>query len=257
MKTLHVAPGVSAANSLRHALREMGRSDNLLDYCDDLSCGPISPENSENRAVWWQEQGGWPEGRNDLDVFWNNVGTADDKIVLWYGRHSARELAFCLAWAVRMKDRPYKVIDVTGLRVPSHRHKDGLTPPLKAVAVAPPEGLVTLFDQEETLPNIELIKRQEDWISLECENTPFRIVTHAGLKSAPLDYFDQFLLHETTSDWQKLDFVIGKTLWRMTEPYFQVSDGTLLNRAIALVNCGKLIANGNPRDMKTCQIRSV
>ncbi len=255
MKKCHIAPGVSAANSLEQALRNAGRSDKVLTFSDDLSCGPISPENTETRAAWWQSQGGWPEDRNDLDTFWNQIDNTEDEIVIWYGRHSARELAFCLAWAARMRDRPYKVIDVTGLRVPGHQLRDGLTPPLKAVAVAPPEGLETLFDREETLPESVLTTRQKEWDSLKGENAPYRIVTQSGLKSVPLEHYDQFLLNETTTDWQKLDFVIGKTLWRMREPYFQVSDGTLLNRAIALVNTDKLIASGNPYDMKTCQIR--
>lgn len=255
MKILHIAPGVSAGMSLQQALHDTQRDDKLLVFCDDLSCGPISPEDLETRALWWQKQGGWPEDQTDLDTFWDQAERAEDQIVLWYGKRSARELAFVHAWAARLENRPYKVIDVTGLRVPNHRSNDGLTPPLKAVAVAPPEGLATLFGQEKTLTETELHALQEHWRLLKSENAPFRIVTQDGLQSAPLEYFDQFLLNETTSEWQKLDFVIGKTLWRNIEPYFQVSDGTLLNRTIALVNSGKLIADGNPSDMKTCHIR--
>lgn len=40
MRTLHIAPGDSAAGSLRQALRIAGRDDELLAFRDDLSCGP-------------------------------------------------------------------------------------------------------------------------------------------------------------------------------------------------------------------------
>jgi hypothetical protein len=40
-----------------------------------------------------------------------------------------------------------------------------------------------------------------------------------------------------------------------SEPYFQVGDLMLQGRIVALVNEGKLLADGDPWDMQSCQVR--
>ena len=39
------------------------------------------------------------------------------------------------------------------------------------------------------------------------------------------------------------------------EPYIQVGDLTLMTRVVALVEAGKLLADGDPWDMRACRIR--
>lgn len=254
MRTLHIAPGYSAAGSLRQALHMADRADEVLAFPDDLSCGPIASDDPDARASWWQQQIDWPELRDDLRAFWAQVDATDARVVVWFGTHSATELAFRLAWASHVGERPYYIVDVTRLRVPI-QGKPGLTEPRKAASIVPPAALATLFGGERPVSPLEEVKHREDWARLKAENAPFRIVTPSGLASAPLDYFDQLLLDQATSDWKKTAYILGSALVQSSEPYYQIGDLSLLIRVLALIDEGRLIADGNPWDMKSFRIR--
>src|SRR5580692_6277168 len=98
MKTLHIAPGDSAGGSLAQAIRDAGRDEEVLSFLDDLSCGPINPDDPAVRAAWWSRFHEPSEVEAHLRRFWERVMTTSDRLVVWLGRHSARELAFFLAW---------------------------------------------------------------------------------------------------------------------------------------------------------------
>ncbi|NTG47662.1 DUF1835 domain-containing protein [Agrobacterium rhizogenes] len=256
MRTSHVVPGDSAAGSLRQALRATGRDDELLVFRDDLSCGPIASNEPAARVAWWRQYMELEADAYFLE-FWQRVDVAKGRIVVWFGRHSARELAFRLAWAWHMRERSYYTVDVTGLRI-SFRRKDGsagtiLSAP--AVAMIPADGLITLFGSETLASDQENARNQQDWKRLTGENAPFRIVTPTGLASAPLDYFDRLLLEQTSPEWRKMAYIVGNALGLSSEPYFQVGDMMLQARLVALIDQGSLIAEGDPWDMRACRVR--
>src|ERR1700694_2291601 len=99
MRTLHIAPGDSAGGSLKRAIQDAGRDDDVLSWPDDLSCGPIASDEPSARAEWWAPFRGDRDIEADLKAFWERVSTTDDRLVVWFGRRSASELAFSLAWA--------------------------------------------------------------------------------------------------------------------------------------------------------------
>jgi hypothetical protein len=118
MKTLHIAPGYSAGGCLSRALRDAERHEEVLRWPDDLSCGPIDSDDPSERAKWWAAFYDDWEIEADLNTFWNRVRTTDDRLVVWFGRHSASEFAFFLAWADRLAGRRFDIMDVTALRFP-------------------------------------------------------------------------------------------------------------------------------------------
>jgi hypothetical protein len=75
------------------------------------------------------------------------------------------------------------------------------------------------------------------------------------LVSAPADHFDHLLMEQVTSEWSKVARIIGDTMGFNYEPYWQVGDIMLLGRVIALIDEGKLFAEGNPWDMHSCRVR--
>src|SRR5476649_819932 len=115
MRTLHIAPGDSAGGSLAKSLLDAGRYEEVLRSIDDLSCGPIDSDDPSARTRWWSQFHSDAEEKDLLAKFWNRVATADERLVVWFGRHSAQELAFFLALADRLGDRPYDIVDVTNL----------------------------------------------------------------------------------------------------------------------------------------------
>ena len=255
MRTLHIAPGDSAGGSLREAIRGTGRKEEVLPCLDDLSCGPIDPDEHSVRVAWWAQFYERPEV--DLEAFWNRVATTDDRLVVWFGRHSACELAFSLAWADRLGDRPYDIVDVTGLQWPFNR-PDGSTamsPPAQMVSIIPEDRLRTLLGSERPVTAQEREEARRQWRQLRLENVPFRVVSPTGLVSAPVDHFDALLIERVTKEWRRTIRVVAETMGYSSEPYHQVGDLMLLTRVAALIDEGKLLADGDPWDMRSCRVR--
>lgn len=258
MATLHVVPGRSAGGSLRKAIRDAGRHEEVLRCPDDLSCGPIdSDDPSSARAAWWTRFYDWPEFESDSRTFWDRVTTSDDRLVVWFGRRCASELAFFLALADRLGDRSYDIVDVTGMQWPVTR-PDGstaMTPPEQAVGVVAEQHLGTLLGQERPITREERAEARSHWRRLRSENAPFRIVTPTDLASAPADHFDALLLERAAPEWQKMARLVGDVMGYDCEPYIQVGDLMLLTRAVALIDEGKLLADGDLWDMRACRVR--
>jgi hypothetical protein len=245
---LHIAPGLSAGGELRQALRRAGRSDEVLACCDDLSCGPIDPDSPSVRLDWWRQfdscndYDGYMVVFGQIPPFWDRVTSTDERLVVWFGRHSAMELAFFSAWAEKLGDRPYDIVDVTG-REPS------------VVSITSERRLRTMFGSERPVTPKERDAARRQWRRLKAENAPFRVVSDAGLVSAPIDHFDSWLLERATTEWRKAARIVGDAMGYNMEPYIQVGDLMLLMRIVALVEEGKLLADSDPWDMTTCRLR--
>ena len=240
MKVMHVAPGDSAGGNLKVALRIAGRQQEVLSFTDDLSCGPIAWGTARERAAWWSHVHA-PLQEEDLTTFWHRVETADERLVVWFGRQSASELAFFLALADRLGDRPYDVVEIG--------QPDG------AVDFVPSYLLPALIETARPISPQEAADAGRLWQRLRAQNAPFRIVTSAGLASAPIDHFDSSILGQAAKEWSSAARVIGSTMARNCEPRIQVSDAILLARLVALVEEGKLLADGDPWDMRACRVR--
>jgi|HubBroStandDraft_6_1064221.scaffolds.fasta_scaffold261275_1 hypothetical protein len=251
MRTLHVTPTDSAGGSLIQALRDAGRDDEVLPFRDDLSCGPIASDDAAARAEWWSDHYDRPEVDENLQSFWRGVTEFEGRLVVWFARHAARELAFFLALTDRLGERSFYLIDVTGRRLP-FRRLDGsaaMGQPAQAVSIVQSQALQSLLGTEQPITAEEQQKGREAWRRLRRDNAPFRIVTEAGLASAPIDYFDAALLEQATVEWQKIARVVHYAIGYNSEPFFQVGDLMLQARVAALVGEGKLMAEGNPSDM--------
>jgi hypothetical protein len=216
----------------------------------------MDPADPAVRAEWWArfyEDWGIEA---ELRAFWQRVMAADERLVLWVGRHSAQELAFFMAWADMVRDRPYDLIDVTGLQCPFTRH-DGsaaLSAPAKSVATVNTDQLRSLLGSQHPITEAQIAEARQCWRVLKSENAPFRVVTDAGLVSAPIDHFDPLLLQHATPEWRKVAYVIGATMGN-GKAHLQVHDLTLLTRVVALIDEGALIADGNPWFMQSCHVR--
>lgn len=202
------------------------------------------------RAAWWAQF------YDEMDVylaensFWERVAATEDRLVVWFSRYAAREFAFFLSWVQRLGDRFYSIIDITGRLLP-YRQRDGtvVPTPFPALGVVPEYALQSLFGSEQSMSAQVRDGYRRDWQRLRTENAPFRVVTEAGLASAPADYFDSALLAQASPEWQPIRRVVGNAMVLSSEPYFQVGDLMLLTRVVALVESGKLVADDDPWDM--------
>jgi hypothetical protein len=227
-----------------------------LSFYDDLSCGPIAWGTSRERAAWWSHVH-VPVSEGDVEAFWHRLETADERLVVWFGRHSASELAFFLALADRLGDRPYDVVDVTDLQWTISRPEgtSAITRPAGAVGGVPADRLVAQLGTERPISPQEAAEASHLWQHLRTQNAPFRVVTPTGLTSAPIDHFDSSILEHAAREWRKAVYVVGSAMAHNHEPYRQVGDVMLLARLVALVEEGKLLSDDNPWDMHACRVR--
>ncbi len=73
--------------------------------------------------------------------------------------------------------------------------------------------------------------------------------------SAPIDHFDSLLIEHTTTEWRKVARVIGDAMGANSSVYDQVGDIMLFARVVALIDQGKLVADGDPSDMHVTRVR--
>jgi hypothetical protein len=223
-------------------VRSAGHQQEVLSFNDDLSCGPIAWGTARERAAWWSHVH-VPRPEEDLATFWHRVETADERLVIWFGRHSACELAFFLALADRLGDRPYDIVDVT------------VSEPAGAVGLVPTDRLTALVETARPISPEEAADAGRLWQRLRAQNAPFRVVTPVGLASASIEHFDSSILEQAAKGWLNAAYVIGSTMAHNCEPYMQVGDTILLARLVALVEDGELLADGDPWDMRACRVR--
>ncbi len=254
MKTLHVTPGHSAAASLRHALRAAGSTDELAPCPEDFSFGPISSPGA--RAAWWKALFDEPDPPGFLRLFWQRLEAWDGRLVLWFGRGSAWDLSFLHLMADSLPDRPLFAVDVTGLPYSSTRNDGTRTvcESMPTVSIVVPGLLQSLLGMERELGQEERAALRARWQMLAREDALFRVVGEEGLVSAPDDYFDQALMDAATPGWRRLARVVGDAM-ASERARFQVGDLMLHVRAVALMLHGRLLADGDPWDIRACKVR--
>ena len=263
IRTLHIVPGPSAGASLHLAIAKAGRDDAVLSFCDDLSCGPIDPHDPAIRAVWWARAIWWAPFHDlqgvekDIRAFWDQIETTNDRLVVWYARHASMEHAFFLHWADRLGDRPFGVIDVTGQQFAFTRRDGsaGMSPPTLAVGIMNPDALKSLLGCERPFTALERQAARQHWRHLKSENAHFRVVTAAGLVSAPAHHFDRLILDLAPVEWRTMRRTVGNVMAHDLEDYIQVGDTMLLTRIVSLVGEGKLLIDGDQRDIWSCHVR--
>jgi Protein of unknown function/Domain of unknown function (DUF1835) len=253
----HVVCGNVAAWSLRQALQLAGRDEEVLAFQDDLSCGPIATDASEARMKWWQQIGRMDDPSVADQRLWQRVLINDESWVIWFGRHFAPDLAFFMAWAERLDNRAYEIVDVTGYHYVFTRN-DGSTfswPPAQGVVSLPPDGLLTFLGQETPISTDERAQASAAWRRLKSENAAFRVLSAGGFVSAGEDYFDGSMLSHLSDSWVSVTRMIGN-IWDAMNPYIQGGgDDVLLSRLLVLSKNGKIMIRGRLENISSCYVR--
>src|ERR1700759_2366171 len=112
---LHVVFPPSGAGSLRQALKDAGRNDQVVAYFDNLCFGPIDPPDPQVRAKWVEAElgwTGWEEITARSEKFWQNACSHDNRKIAWLSRRSGQEYAGFLEWLWRLGDAPCEVVDL-------------------------------------------------------------------------------------------------------------------------------------------------
>ena len=265
MNALHIVFSTSAAVDLRRALISAGRAAEVIAAVDDLSFGPIDPLGDCLRARWVEEvlgYSGWDAVVQRQERFWSGALSDRPERIVWVSRRSTLEFCGFLEWLSRNEGRPFKVIDLTDVTFPSNGDSGSLV-------LAPVTSLIhdyqfsgaRLWDLAAPAP----LEAQAAWLALwdrlRSDNAPFRILSSAGLASAPLDVFDEQIVRFIDDDWGKAGHAVGHFLYASAYESFcsagvhQTGDMVAIARIATLIQAGKIEGRGNPYELKTCEVR--
>jgi Protein of unknown function/Domain of unknown function (DUF1835) len=249
---LHIVFTPSGAGSLRQALANAGRDDQVISSFDHLGFGPINPLDLLLRSKWVENELGWTgwDGiARDSEQFWREALVPGHRKVAWLSRRSAMEYAGFLEWLWRMGDTPCEVVDLSEVKISRGPEHSPPPPPVLAMSL----GILSsdiicrdkLWDLAEPLPPAARERYRYLWQELRSENAPLRVIDGDRLVSAPISFFDTRLMSYVTNDWQKVAMVIGKTLAaEIDDEVLQVGDIVLAARIDAMVESGLLEIQG-------------
>ena len=261
--TLHIVFNPSAGASLRDAMRQIGRNDQVIALPDCLSFGPINPPDPALRCKWVEDQLGytdWEPVVGESQSFWNEAFSGAHDKVVWTSRRSAQEYCGFLEWLWRADERPFNIVDVTDLEV-VHRDRTGKQKPrhlATSVALLPAYQIIEneLFDAATPVEANVRSGYQRQWAMLREENAPLRILVEGGIESAPITAFDELVLSHASRDWQKSALVVAKALTDFWDTsLIQTGDLVLASRLRALAGTGQLRARGNLADIQGSEVR--
>ena len=237
--TLHVVFNPSAGVSLRQALDLAGRDEIVISLFDNFSFGPIASSDPDVRVRWVKDVLGYSWG----DVVVENApflaaSRSAGRLNAWVSTREAASYAGYLWWLSNLESDACVVTDVPRL---------SLTTPGK---------LIPWMDRPVPLTSRELRHRQQQWGSLQAENSDLRVIAGAGLVSKPIDWFDDLLLRSATKQWQRMAMIVGKALVAGAEgDIYQVGDLVLASRLIHLAETGVLEWRGDLGQMRGCDLR--
>jgi len=259
---LHIVFGESAAGTLRLALRQANRDDEVLSFNDDLSFGPINPAVPSARAAWAKAELYFTDAAlavlDDTPDFWQTVRGAQ-KRVIWVSRRAAVEFCGFLEFVSQMGTQSYEVIDLTGAEIPSRTHDGGsANRAFFRLAELSSDELRenALWDRAVPLSAEERQQYERSWQRLRRENAPFRVMEGGAVVSASIEVYDDMLLSCLTTDWCRAARIIGEAMARSSgDPFGQAGDLVLFGRLRKLIDAGKFDARGNLATLRGSEVR--
>lgn len=216
-ETVHVAWGVSRAESVREALRLQGCAERVIALSHDLSIGPIASLDGAARRAWLaantrddDEDPVDPVDPVDFEAPWTDATAAGLHPVFWVCRTQAAEHACLLAFAARMAGRPFDIVDATGFDFTAFSQVS----PIWSLSQLRPEEIVAsgLIRRRRPFTRAERDAAAAAWAQLCRENAPLRILRDGRLVSAPLTQFDAVLVRQAAPDRELLIQLVARTL---------------------------------------------
>ena len=189
--------------------------------------------------------------RDQIEDFWTQALDASDERIVWLSRWSAQEYCGFLQWLYRNGDGWFRLADLSDVTIPVPNAPYRQVP-VKCASLVRAEEFAdnALWDLARTPPQGLLDAWRLLWRKLAADDAPLRVITEAGLVSAPLDYFDADLLKHVGRRWVTASRVVGSVLADMMDGFrkggvYQCGDLLLFSRMAELVETGTLEAQGD------------
>jgi hypothetical protein len=191
---------------------------------------------------------------NEVAKFWDEVLSARGRRVIWMSRHSAHEYSGFLECVWRLADEPVDIVDLTGV---SHAWAGRKNEPIMSVSQLHPRAFIenALWDRATLLTPAARERYREMWRKLRAENAPFRVVAGDDLVSAPMTFYDDWLVSSSVSQWRKVARVIADTMNTARTHGHVVGDLVPSGRLQALAAAGRLDSQGDLSKPRFSEVR--
>lgn len=239
---IHIVFGSSGAGMLRQLLVSRGIRQRVVDLHDRLHWGPISSGHFQSRGAWLDQHSPCELGSHG----WLNEATAkfcqrveaDDDRLIWVAPRCASELSG-LCWFLAQ-------FGGAGARMVIADY------PLRGWNEAPPrlgmldeKAMGELFDgtpsawDEQRFP-------EDRWFGLMAEDALLRIVDAGKLRSAPENFFDDFIWQQVPDRPTNVRRVVGNTMAASFDLENSLHDDFVIWRLRELFRQGKIRSEGGP-----------
>ena len=254
-KTLHIVFGLSAAGSIREALKRTDRPDKVVGLVDDFSHGPTDSTDVKARQAFTEDVLGYDfedeNIRKTRKAFWRKSLDHRQRRIVWLSRWSTLEYCNFLAWLERNGNAPFELVDLTDASLPS-RLDPSISLPVQCTSLIGADQFVRyrLWQRASPPSGQQLFDWIRLWGRLRSDDAPLRVITPEGLVSAPIEHFDVDLLAQVGDDWIDGRRIVGETMGAMMDDSFreggvyQCGDLILFSRVRALVKSGVLEKKG-------------
>lgn len=243
---VNVVFGRLAADVLQIALARLERSEKVVVFPDDLSCGPLNPLGAV-REIWMQNNlylspDDWEVFPDKLDGFCNTLKLQGNKIICWACPYSVYELCGFDQCIDQTVGNLYYIDTTVAAKFERGGNDDEGFPP--RLAHISPEIAAHLIGTDLPVSKILQADHLNKWQQLRAENAPLRIIGPQGVQSVSLSHFDPLLLAFSDTQWQSARWVITQAAVEAnSDNFFRVDMMILTGRLRALVRQGLLVAD--------------
>jgi hypothetical protein len=253
---IHVVYGDAAGGTLRHALAQAGRSDQIVVLRDDLAIGPLAgaDDDVQARARFWQRVA--PHG--DID-FALEMQRGLDKlqmlqrevadVVVWHGCCASDQLLLRRVVS-HLRHTPHRIHEVA---MDVRELVGTVTNGLASVAMYPPERLSPHCLRVTPVASARIGQLCDEWQQCIDANAEMRLWKNGTLCPAAYRVVDEVILQRTPTDWTRASRVVGDVL-RAVDGVL-ASDGFIFWRCIELVEARELALQGHAALMRSCELR--
>lgn len=239
---IHIVFGSSAAGTLRQLLLSRGLRQRVVDLQGRLHWGPISSGHFMHRGAWFDHNSpcelgdhGWLD--QETIEFCKRVEADEDRLI-WIAPHCASELSG-LYWYLAQ-------FGGSGARMIVADY------PLRGWNEAPPtlgmldeKAMGELFDGPPSAWDAQRFPGDR-WFGLMAEDALLRIVDAGKLRSAPENFFDDFIWQQVPDRPTNLRRVVGNTMVASFDLENSLDDNFIIWRLRELVQQGKIRCDGGP-----------
>lgn len=234
---------------------------------DDYAVGPVADlytaEGQEVRLNWWREvlAGGSYEGiaddghvhdNEDVRALRERLGTDENEVAWIWAAQNKHDVSGYYWLMSQLKDFQGRVFILYLNNLPFINEKGNIFYPTSLFQIQPKEYLkAKKLARPITLSEFEI--DPDEWTKLANESRGIRLLEGGKkLVQKDYDYYDDELLKYVGKEWLRANKVLNQFLSKAKET---TGDAYILWRIRQMIDAGKLVAQGDYKNMKEFEIK--